>query len=216
MDMKTTNIKGKEYVMVNERIKAFRSTFKDYRLSTEILEISDKHCLMVAKVINSDGVVVANGYAREVVEKSPINKFAYVENCETSAVGRALGFFGIGVDTAICSAEELNTKLSYEDNAPVQDEKAEPQLTKEQIQAKVLYETLKKNLLQCKGKNMDERQYNSAHEQVANLLKVLDKEMGDKLKKTFSECCQKPVPQNTEMPVATPSNNNELPLENIA
>lgn len=114
-DMKTTNIKGKEYVMVNERIKAFRSNFKDYRLITRIIDMSEKHCMMVAEIFNPAGEIVANGYARETVDKCPVNKFAYVENCETSAVGRALGMFGIGVDTAICSAEELKTKLSYDE-----------------------------------------------------------------------------------------------------
>ena len=66
------------------------------------------------------GKVVATGYARETVSKSPINKFAFVENAETSAWGRALGNFGIGVDTAICSAEELLQKISQEEIAKVE------------------------------------------------------------------------------------------------
>lgn len=121
-EMKTINIKGKEYVLVNERIKAFRNTFKDYSLISEIVEMSDSHCVMKASVIDPQGRVVATGYARETVSKSPINKFAFVENAETSAWGRALGNFGIGVDTAICSAEELLQKI----NAEVEPKKDEP------------------------------------------------------------------------------------------
>lgn len=119
-EMKTINIKGKEYVTVNERIKAFRNTYKDYSLVTDIIEISDNHCVMKASILDTQGKVVATGYARETVSKSPINKFAFVENAETSAWGRALGNFGIGVDTAICSAEELLQKISQEETAKVE------------------------------------------------------------------------------------------------
>lgn len=115
MEMEKIKIKGKDYILVNERIKAFRSNFKDYALTSEIVEVSDSHCLMRASVIDPQGRVVATGYARETVSKSPINKFAFVENAETSAWGRALGNFGIGVDTAICSAEELLQKLNSEE-----------------------------------------------------------------------------------------------------
>lgn len=119
-EMKTINIKGKEYVTVNERIKAFRNTYKDYSLVTDIIEISDNHCVMKASILDPQGKVVSTGYARETVSKSPINKFAFVENAETSAWGRALGNFGIGVDTAICSAEELLQKISQEETAKVE------------------------------------------------------------------------------------------------
>ena len=41
-----------------------------------------------------------------------INKSSYVENCETSAWGRALANFGIGVDSSIASAEEVMADMS--------------------------------------------------------------------------------------------------------
>ena len=110
--METINIKGKEYVTVNERLKEFRKTHKDYSLVTEIIELGADFCTMKASVIDDKGVIRATGYAREVIAKSPINKFAYVENCETSAIGRALGNFGIGIDESVCTADELVMKLS--------------------------------------------------------------------------------------------------------
>ena len=119
-EMKTIKIKGKEYVTVNERIKAFRNTYKDYSLVTDIIEMSDNHCVMKASILDPQGKVVATGYARETVSKSPINKFAFVENAETSAWGRALGNFGIGVDTSICSAEELLQKISQEETSKIE------------------------------------------------------------------------------------------------
>ncbi|MBO7735878.1 MAG: hypothetical protein J6S67_25135 [Methanobrevibacter sp.] len=113
--LKTIAIKGKDYVQVNERIKAFRNNYKDHALITEIVELSDTHCVMKASVIDPQGRVLATGFARETVSKSPINKFAFLENCETSCWGRALGNFGIGVDTAICSAEELLVKMNTDE-----------------------------------------------------------------------------------------------------
>lgn len=112
--MKTINIKGKNYIMVNERLKAFRENFKGYSLLTEIVEMTDNACTMKASILNDKREIVATGFAREVVGKTPINKFAFVENAETSAWGRALGNFGIGIDDAICTAEELNFKLEQE------------------------------------------------------------------------------------------------------
>lgn len=125
--MKTINIKGKEYVTVNERLKEFRNLFKDYSIVTEIIEHGEDYALMKASVIDDKGVTRATGYAREVVAKSPINKFAFIENCETSAIGRALGNFGIGIDEAVCTADELLMKLSQEK----QDKPEKPAFEKE-------------------------------------------------------------------------------------
>ena len=138
--MKTINIKGKEYVQVNERIKTFRSIpdYKGWALVTEIKELTNESCTIMAKVIDLNGFVHATGLAREVVAKSPINKFAFVENCETSAIGRALGNFGIGIDTAICSAEELIMKLAQEEKTPAQkasETRAKNKATKAEVEA---------------------------------------------------------------------------------
>ena len=120
--MKTINIKGKEYVTVNERLKEFRNNFKDYALITEIVELGSDYATVKASIFDEKGVLRATGYAREVVAKSPINKYAFLENCETSAIGRALGNFGIGIDEAVCTADELIQKLSHEDDKPQKTE----------------------------------------------------------------------------------------------
>ena len=129
--MKTINIKGKDYITVNERLKEFRSNFKDYSLTTEIVELGQDNCTMKATITDDKGVVRATGFAREVVAKSPINKFAFVENCETSAIGRALGNFGIGINTAICTADELLMKLAQEQATPQDKAKATRSVNKE-------------------------------------------------------------------------------------
>lgn len=117
--MKTIAIKGKNYVQVNERVKAFRSTpeFKGWVLQTDIITLTDEICVMQTFIRNEEGRVIATGTAREVRNDatSMVNKTSYVENCETSAVGRALGFLGIGIDENICSADEFSYALQAQE-----------------------------------------------------------------------------------------------------
>ena len=72
--------------------------------------------------------VIAQGHAHEVQGSSNINKTSYIENCETSAVGRALAMLGIGIDTSIASANEVNDAIAKQqemvDNPHVQKLKA--------------------------------------------------------------------------------------------
>lgn len=129
--MKTVNIKGKEYVEVNERLKEFRKNFKDYSLTTEIIELKPDYCILKAVITDEKGVIRATGLAQENRDSSYINKTSYVENCETSAWGRALGNFGIGIDSAICTADDLLMAL----NAQKEDEKPKKKAEKTPEQA---------------------------------------------------------------------------------
>lgn len=110
--MKTVNIKGKEYVEVNERVKYFRENFEDWSIETELLSNENGVCVIKAIVKNPDGIVKATGHAYENEGSTFINKTSYIENCETSAVGRALGLLGIGIDTSIASSEEVENAIN--------------------------------------------------------------------------------------------------------
>ena len=150
--MKAIEYKGKAYITVNERLKEFRNTFKGYSLITEIIELGNDHATIKASVIDDKGTLRATGFAREVVAKSPTNKFAFLENCETSAIGRALGNFGIGIDTAICTADELIMKLSQSGIAKEEIEVKEeitPEETKEEIEQDVPQDILD-DVAECK------------------------------------------------------------------
>lgn len=113
--------KGKKtthYVMVNERVKAFRSICPAGRISTSIVSIENGIVTMMAEVADEAGNVIATGFAQEKESSSFINKTSYIENCETSAVGRALGFAGIGIDGSMASAEEVaNAIMNQRDPA---------------------------------------------------------------------------------------------------
>jgi hypothetical protein len=113
---KTTNIKGKQYVEVNQRVIAFRtlSEYKNFSLETQVLHLDPESCVIQATISNADGNVVAQGMAQEDKSSSRINQTSYVENCETSAVGRALGFLGIGIETSIATADEVGMAIAKE------------------------------------------------------------------------------------------------------
>ena len=112
--LKTVNIKGKEYVEVNERIKHFRSNYKDWALSTTILELDNNRCVIQATVFNENDRIISTGIAYEVEGSSFINKTSFIENCETSAIGRALGNLGIGIDTSVASYEEVANAIKQQ------------------------------------------------------------------------------------------------------
>jgi len=117
---KTTNIKGKEYVEVNERIKFFRleDKYNGWSLSTEVVHLDENSCVIRATICNSDGMVIATGFAQEDKSSSYINKTSYVENCETSAWGRALANLGIGIDTSIASSNEVAIAIAKQNSKP--------------------------------------------------------------------------------------------------
>lgn len=123
---KTTNIRGKQYVEVNERIKFFRQEEKYslWGIRTEFPLIDSEQCLCLCTITTPEGQIVAQGHAHEEKSSSNINKTSYVENCETSAVGRALAMLGIGIDTSIASANEVEEAIAKQqaiiDNPHVQ------------------------------------------------------------------------------------------------
>ncbi len=116
---KTTNIKGKQYVEVNQRVIAFRtlSEYKDFSLETQVLHLDPESCVIQATISNAEGNVMAQGMAQEDKSSSRINQTSYVENCETSAVGRALGFLGIGIETSIATADEVGLALETQNTS---------------------------------------------------------------------------------------------------
>ena len=113
MELKTIDIKGKAYVLVNERIKAFWEIYPKGRIVTDILSMENDMCVIRAKIFTDreDNIPAATGTAYERESSSFINKTSFIENCETSAIGRALGILGIGIDTSVASAEEVENAI---------------------------------------------------------------------------------------------------------
>ena len=127
--IKTTDIRGKQYAEVNQRVKAFRSIYPEGFIETDILSIEDGVVVMRATVgfydADRDGerVILATGTAYEKENSTNINKTSYIENCETSAVGRALAMAGLGIDTSIASVEEVQNAVEQQEQQKVAEKK---------------------------------------------------------------------------------------------
>lgn len=120
--IRTVNIKGKEYAEVNQRIKAFRMVYPEGFINTDMKSNENGICIFHAAVgyyVEKEGfldrVTLGTGTAYEKESSTFINKTSYIENCETSAVGRALGMAGFGIDTSVASAEEVETAIANQD-----------------------------------------------------------------------------------------------------
>ncbi len=133
--MKTINIKGKEYITVNERLIYFRNTneFKGFGIKEDIVSIDDTEGIFKVTIYDSNGEPIVSAHAQEYRDSSYINKTSFVENGFTSALGRALGYLGIGIDTSIASANEVqNAVTNQKKDAPTDDRKW---LTESQLNA---------------------------------------------------------------------------------
>ena len=134
--MKTINIHGKQYVEVKERVKHFREIHKEWGLTSEIIDLTEDRCVIKATITNEEDRVIATGIAYETKGSTFINKTSFIENCETSAWGRALANLGIGLDVSIASADEVR-------NAKSQDKKKVETVGKITMNVRVLENLLK-------------------------------------------------------------------------
>jgi len=85
-----------EYMTVAERIDLFWNTFENGRILTELVHFEPGQCVVKAEVYldREDEVPVTVDYAEERIDGSPVNKTSMVENCVTSAIGRAISDLG--------------------------------------------------------------------------------------------------------------------------
>src|SRR6185437_2880260 len=91
-DTGKVNIHGKEYETVASRIQRFRTDENialNYSIETEMIEATASTVIMKATIKNKDGRIIATGHGEESRTSSMINKTSALENCETSAIGRA-------------------------------------------------------------------------------------------------------------------------------
>ena len=111
--IKSQKIHGKSYAMVHDRVNYFRgeAMYKDLGIETEVVHFTEEHCVVRAFVRDKDGFILASGIAHEwkLDPKSAVNKTSFVENAETSAIGRAMACLGIGIEDAYASAFEVES-----------------------------------------------------------------------------------------------------------
>lgn len=105
-DTGIVNIHGKDYQTVAYRVGKFREKFPNYRLITEIQHRDEKCVVMLARIADENGNVLATGHSEEYRDDGKINATSALENSETSAIGRALAALGLG-GTEFASADEV-------------------------------------------------------------------------------------------------------------
>tara|TARA_R110002012_G_scaffold286879_2_gene478794 strand:+ start:1320 stop:1895 length:576 start_codon:yes stop_codon:yes gene_type:complete len=105
----SVKIHGKDYKTVAERVTEFHKEHKENKsIITEIIQFKD--AIVVVKAVIKIGEDVFCGHAYEDIGSSPINTTSALENCETSAIGRALASAGYA-GSEFASADELVTAL---------------------------------------------------------------------------------------------------------
>ena len=119
------------YVTVAERVAAFYQTYPHGRINTQIVQHDTESgfILMRAEIYRStdDAQPSATGHAFEVRSESYVNKTSYIENAETSSVGRALALLGFEVRRGIASREEMDktARMRPPERAPAERAPAE-------------------------------------------------------------------------------------------
>lgn len=175
----TGKIEKKGYAEVHQRIKAFRMVYPQGDIQTTILTDENGICKIRADIYDDNNRHLSSATAQENIKSNSfINTYNAIENCETSAVGRALGFAGFGIDTSIASAEEVQNAIIKQDKKDditpqnFQEELMIQESQKQQIRTEI-DETTIKNYLKEKGKSkLSELTFKEAYD----LLKKDDKD----------------------------------------
>lgn len=113
--LKRIDIQGKPYVEVVQRVQGFWALYPDGSIETEFVVLQREWCVCRATLRDGNGKVIATGTADESRDDGRINKTSMVENCETSAVGRACGMAGIGSVESMASADEVANAIAQQE-----------------------------------------------------------------------------------------------------
>jgi hypothetical protein len=119
---------GKKYTEVAKRVEAFRTHFGlKYGITTNIIVDNEIRVVIKAQVydLSNIEIPVGEGYAEEIRGSSLVNKTSAIENCETSAIGRALASLGLH-GGQYASVNEIDKAQNNEKN--IDENKKKPTL----------------------------------------------------------------------------------------
>ena len=119
-----------DYEPVEVRLEKFIKDYPTFRIATE-LELVEKDRYIVKAYlykVDSDVIAWSTGYAEETVSSRGVNQTSALENCETSAIGRALANAGYAPKGKRPSREEMTKVVATKVvKPPVQEVKADDQ-----------------------------------------------------------------------------------------
>jgi len=110
------NIKGKEYATVASRVEIFRKHFPLYSITTELIADDEQRVVMKAEIKDENNKILADGYSEEIRGEGLINTTSAIENCQTSAIGRALAAFGL-IGGEYASSFEVENAISQQNTS---------------------------------------------------------------------------------------------------
>lgn len=152
-----------DYIQVNDRIIAFYDKYPQGSIQTEIVKCDDKEVIFKAYAYRSpEDNRPATGHARELEGSTYINKTSHIENCETSAVGRALAMLGFEIKKSVASREEV-------ENARIQQ--SQSKVTIDGLTAKTL-----EDLIKAKGGDLNKT---LKHYRVNKLTELTPEQAGE-------------------------------------
>ncbi len=107
------NIHGTVYETVALRLKKFWDNYPEFSIQTILISADDAKVIVKATIMDENSHIVATGHSEEFRSHGKINRTSCLENAETSAVGRALAFLGLG-GMEIRSADEMASAVEQQ------------------------------------------------------------------------------------------------------
>lgn len=151
----------KNYLMVKDKVSAFRHVCPCGIIESELIKLDSEEAVFKTSIYDDDENLLAVGHAWESRDSSTLNKAAYVENAETSSIGRALSNLGIGITDSFAGYEEVmsadDTELEMKSRATsrtIKDIKF--QLEQADIDLKMIEDWLEHDIEKCTNGDIEE------------------------------------------------------------
>lgn len=185
LNLKTINLKGKEYSMVSSRLEIFRKHFGfKYGIIEEILVDDGKRVVTKTSIIDRDNpeTPIGVGHAEEIRGSSLVNKTSAIENCMTSSLGRALATAAALHGGEMASVNEIekanNNKKNIEEKQTKTDDENENKNNDQEKWQKIT-ENYLRNIDELKSQSMCMHWFNNNKDVLKNMKEIVPRMYGE-------------------------------------